>query len=65
MLQTWMISYLEIQKRDPSAAALLLLLGRFDNRDIWYELVRVAVIAQTSRTGLKGLYQADSRSKLA
>ncbi|CAG8003001.1 unnamed protein product [Penicillium nalgiovense] len=40
MLQTWMISYLEIQKRDPSAAELLLLLARFDNRDIWYELVK-------------------------
>ena len=40
MLQTWMISYLEIQKRDPSAAGLLLLLARFDNRDIWYELVK-------------------------
>ncbi|CAI7595833.1 unnamed protein product [Penicillium palitans] len=39
VLQTWMISYLEIQKRDPSAAYLLLLLARFDNRDIWYELV--------------------------
>ncbi|KAJ9481399.1 hypothetical protein VN97_g12081 [Penicillium thymicola] len=39
MLQTWMISYLGIQKRDPSAADLLLLLARFDNRDIWYELV--------------------------
>lgn len=37
--QTWMISYLEIKKRDPNAAALLLLLARFDNRDIWYELV--------------------------
>ncbi|KAJ6081409.1 hypothetical protein N7499_006283 [Penicillium canescens] len=39
MLQTWMMSYLEIQKRDPNAANLLLLLARFDNRDIWYELV--------------------------
>ncbi|CAI7621060.1 unnamed protein product, partial [Penicillium viridicatum] len=39
ILQTWMISYLEIQKRDPSAADLLLLLARFDNHDIWYELV--------------------------
>ncbi|KAJ6125876.1 hypothetical protein N7471_010369 [Penicillium samsonianum] len=39
VLQTWMISYLEIQKRDPNAADLLLLLSRFDNRDIWYELV--------------------------
>ncbi|KAJ5975009.1 hypothetical protein N7481_008716 [Penicillium waksmanii] len=40
ILQTWMISYLEIQKRDPSAAHLLLLLARFDNHDIWYELVK-------------------------
>ncbi|KAJ5319624.1 uncharacterized protein N7506_012328 [Penicillium brevicompactum] len=39
ILQTWMISYLEIQRRDPSAADLLLLLAHFDNRDIWYELV--------------------------
>ncbi|CAG8186720.1 unnamed protein product [Penicillium nalgiovense] len=39
VLQTWMISYLEIKKRDQNAAALLLLLARFDNRDIWYELV--------------------------
>jgi hypothetical protein len=40
MLQTWMISYHEIQKRDPHAAELLLLLARFDNRDIWYGLVK-------------------------
>ncbi|KAJ6003697.1 hypothetical protein N7522_006389 [Penicillium canescens] len=39
MLQTWMISYCEIQKRYPCAADLLLLLARFDNRHIWYELV--------------------------
>ncbi|KAJ5517508.1 hypothetical protein N7527_009068 [Penicillium freii] len=40
MLQTWMISYLKIQERDPSAADLLLLLAHFDSRDIWYELVK-------------------------
>jgi tetratricopeptide (TPR) repeat protein len=40
LLQTWCISYKEIQKRDPDAAKLLLLLARYDNRDIWYELVR-------------------------
>ncbi|KAJ5820547.1 hypothetical protein N7474_006138 [Penicillium riverlandense] len=40
MLQTWMISYHEIQKRDPNAASLLLLLAHFDNRDIWYELMK-------------------------
>lgn len=39
LLQTWMISYREILKRDPDAAQLLLLLAHFENRDIWYELV--------------------------
>lgn len=39
MIQTWMISYHEIQKRDPNAAELLMLLAHFDNRDIWYKLV--------------------------
>lgn len=40
MLQTWMISYHEVQKRDPAAAKLLALLAYYDNRDIWYELVK-------------------------
>ena len=40
ILQTWMISYYEIKKRHPDAAELLLLLAHFDNRDIWYDLVR-------------------------
>ncbi|KAJ5472033.1 hypothetical protein N7539_008602 [Penicillium diatomitis] len=38
--RTWMISYHEIQKRDPHAAKLLLLSAHFDNRDIWYELIK-------------------------
>ncbi|KAJ5729398.1 uncharacterized protein N7483_003906 [Penicillium malachiteum] len=42
ILHTWMISYNEIQNRDPDAAELLLLLAHFDNRDIWYELVENA-----------------------
>ncbi|KAJ5642325.1 hypothetical protein N7490_006325 [Penicillium lividum] len=42
MLQTWMISYQEIQRRDPRAADLLLLLAYFDNRDIWFELLQSA-----------------------
>ncbi|KAJ5955971.1 hypothetical protein N7501_010250 [Penicillium viridicatum] len=42
MLQTWMISYREIQRRDPRAAELLLLLACFDNRDIWFELLKNA-----------------------
>jgi tetratricopeptide (TPR) repeat protein len=40
MVQTWMVTYQEIQKRDPTAAKLLLLLAFFDNQDIWYELLR-------------------------
>ncbi|KAJ5355121.1 uncharacterized protein N7496_012333 [Penicillium cataractarum] len=40
LLQTWMISYYKIQKRDPHAAKLLLLLAYFDNRGIWYELIK-------------------------
>ena len=40
MIQTWMISYHEIQKQDPHAMKLLLLLAHFDNRDIWYELIK-------------------------
>ncbi|KAJ6011039.1 hypothetical protein N7451_002451 [Penicillium sp. IBT 35674x] len=40
LLQTWMISYREIERRDPNAALMLLLLARYDNRDTWYELVK-------------------------
>ncbi|KAL4922973.1 Pfs, NB-ARC and TPR domain protein [Aspergillus undulatus] len=40
MVQTWMITYKEIQKRDPTAANLLLLLAFFDNQDIWFELIQ-------------------------
>ncbi|KAL3485915.1 hypothetical protein BJX62DRAFT_29395 [Aspergillus germanicus] len=39
ILETWMITYQEIKKRDPTAATLLLLLACFDNRDLWYELI--------------------------
>jgi hypothetical protein len=31
MVQTWMVTYQEIQKCDPTAAKLLLLLAFFDN----------------------------------
>jgi tetratricopeptide (TPR) repeat protein len=40
LLQTWLVSYNEIQKRDAHVAELKLLLAHFDNRDIWYELVK-------------------------
>ncbi|KAL6235054.1 hypothetical protein BDW75DRAFT_230653 [Aspergillus navahoensis] len=39
MVQTWMVTFQEVQKRDPTAAKLLLLLAFFDNQDIWYELI--------------------------
>jgi tetratricopeptide (TPR) repeat protein len=39
-VQTWIITYKEIQKHDPTAAKLLLLLAFFDNQDIWYELIQ-------------------------
>ncbi|KAL2782705.1 hypothetical protein BJX66DRAFT_345598 [Aspergillus keveii] len=39
MVQTWMVSYQEIKKRDPTATKLLLLLAFFNNQDIWYELL--------------------------
>lgn len=35
-----MITYKEIQKREPAAAKLLLLLAFFDNRDIWFKLIQ-------------------------
>jgi tetratricopeptide (TPR) repeat protein len=40
IVQTWIITYKEIQERDPTAAKLLLLLAFFDNQDIWYELIQ-------------------------
>ncbi|KAJ5898084.1 hypothetical protein N7504_008372 [Penicillium tannophilum] len=55
MLQTWMISYREIQNRAPNAAKLLLLLACFDNRDIWYELVQSASNSPDIPGWLKGI----------
>ncbi|KAL4744554.1 hypothetical protein BDW72DRAFT_208926 [Aspergillus terricola var. indicus] len=40
MVQTWIITYQEIQKHDPTAAQLLLLLAFFDNQDIWFKLIQ-------------------------
>ncbi|KAJ5281307.1 hypothetical protein N7478_006679 [Penicillium angulare] len=42
MLETWKISFYEIQNRHSNAAQLLLLFAYFDNRDIWYELLESA-----------------------
>ncbi|KAL3439993.1 hypothetical protein BJX65DRAFT_49951 [Aspergillus insuetus] len=39
ILETWMITYQEIKKRDLTAATLLLLLACFDSQDVWYELI--------------------------
>ncbi|KAL4972232.1 hypothetical protein BDW66DRAFT_164314 [Aspergillus desertorum] len=43
IVQTWIITYKEIQKRDSTAAKLLLLLAFFDNQDIWYELIQTGL----------------------
>ena len=64
MLQTWMISYREIQNRAPNAAELLLILARFDNRDIWYELVRSASNSTDIPDWLKGTISSGSAFKL-
>ncbi|EPS31628.1 hypothetical protein PDE_06583 [Penicillium oxalicum 114-2] len=40
LLETWLISFREIERRDADAAKLLLFLARFDNRDIWFELIK-------------------------
>ncbi|KAK9604817.1 hypothetical protein V6Z93_002768 [Aspergillus fumigatus] len=40
IIETWTVSYREVQNRDPTAAALLLFLACYDNRDIWYELIQ-------------------------
>lgn len=40
LVRTWMMSYQEIQKHNPAAAMLLLLLACYDNQDIWYDLIR-------------------------
>ncbi|KAL2828076.1 hypothetical protein BJY01DRAFT_241007 [Aspergillus pseudoustus] len=40
LLTTWLITYNEIRKCHPASAQLLLLLAIFDNRDIWFELIK-------------------------
>ncbi|KAJ5559378.1 hypothetical protein N7513_001777 [Penicillium frequentans] len=64
ILQTWLISYHEIQKRDPSAAELLLLLARFDNRDIWYELVKGASHSSDVPSWLEGIISSGFSFKI-
>ncbi|KAJ5726945.1 hypothetical protein N7493_005972 [Penicillium malachiteum] len=55
ILETWLISYQEIQKRNPKAAELLLLLAHFDNRDVWYELVKGASHSRDIPSWLEGI----------
>lgn len=40
ILQTWSASYDAVRKRDSDIAELFLLLAHFDNRDIWYDLLK-------------------------
>ncbi|KAL3485287.1 hypothetical protein BJX62DRAFT_229608 [Aspergillus germanicus] len=53
IVQTWLVTYQEIQKRDPTAAKLLLLLAFFDNQDIWYELIQSGMNCSDPPTWLK------------
>jgi tetratricopeptide (TPR) repeat protein len=55
-----MVTYQEIQKCDPTAAKLLLLLAFFDNRDIWYELLRSGL----NCSGLPPWFEMAVSSKL-
>lgn len=50
ILQTWSVSYEEVRKRDPDVAELLLLLAHFDNRDIWYDLLKSGQRSQSHPT---------------
>ncbi|KAJ5663246.1 hypothetical protein N7507_003977 [Penicillium longicatenatum] len=60
MVQTWMVTYQEIQRRDPTAAKLLLLFAFFDNRDIWYELL----LSGLNCSGLPTWFEMAVSSKL-
>ena len=40
MISTWNLSYTHIRKEDKSAAKLLELWACFDNRDLWYDLLK-------------------------
>lgn len=55
-----MVTYQEIQKHDPTAAKLLLLLAFSDNRDIWYELLRSGL----NCSGLPPWFEMAVSSKL-
>lgn len=59
MLQTLKISYRDIQTRDPNAANLLLLLSRFNNRDIWFELIQGASNSSTVPEWLEGYLSSE------
>ncbi|KAJ5712278.1 hypothetical protein N7493_008746 [Penicillium malachiteum] len=65
MLQTWMISYREIQKRNVDAAELLLLFAHFDNRDIWYKLVKGSDYSSNVPTWLKRTISSGLAFKIA
>ncbi|KAE8553941.1 hypothetical protein EYB25_002479 [Talaromyces marneffei] len=62
LLQTWLISYNEIQKRDAHVAELMLLLAHFNNRDIWYELVKGNIRTLIQFSLIEVNQQSDSYS---
>ncbi|KAJ0413077.1 Tetratricopeptide repeat-domain-containing protein [Aspergillus carlsbadensis] len=70
ILETWMITYQEIKKRDRTAATLLLLLACFDNQDIWYELIALdwpvdKIVNWGAFLGLGNLYSDQGKLKEA
>jgi hypothetical protein len=62
ILETWTVLYRDVEKRDPTAAALLLFLACFDNRDIWYELIPSGY---TNCTNIPGRFHTAASNKLA
>ncbi|KAJ5240408.1 uncharacterized protein N7469_001999 [Penicillium citrinum] len=65
ILQTWMISYREVQKRDMSAASLLLFFACFDNRDLWYGLVKSGCHSSYVPACLKRVISSELKFKIA
>ncbi|KAJ6035782.1 hypothetical protein N7540_000061 [Penicillium herquei] len=65
ILETWMISYHEIRKRDPNAAELLLLLAHFDNRDIWYGLVKSGCYSSNTPVWLERAVSSALKFKIS
>lgn len=60
-----MISYYEIQKRDPNAAELLLLLAHLDGRDIWYGLAKSASHSSNTLAWFNSIISSELTFKIS